>query len=240
MILALLLSFASFAGPIGSFDQAKKYLTHHMDLFESKTIYCGCKVENKRVNLESCGYKIHKDAKRASRMEWEHVVPAEAFGKSFVEWREGAAECVKKNGKRYKGRQCAGKNSEFAKMEGDLYNLFPEIGELNGLRSNYSMAQLPGPTGRFGNCNVKLESRKFEPSDDAKGVVARTYLNMDRRYPGRGIVSEKNRPLFESWDRLYAVSDLECTRWKALEPTAGYPHLFSDRCPIRGPARAKK
>lgn len=224
---------------VSNFREAKRYLERHLDLFDSKTIYCGCAVGKRRVDLRSCGYKARKNAKRAARVEWEHVVPAEAFGNSFAEWREGSPRC-RKRGKTFKGRKCAETNAEFARMEGDLYNLFPEIGELNGLRSNFSMAAIAGPAGKFGDCAVKLEDRKFEPSDAAKGVVARTYLHMDRRYPGRGIVSDKNEKLFAAWDRMFPVTPLECRRWKALEKMAGYPHRFADRCkpapaPISGP-----
>ena len=49
------------------------------------------------INHASCGFKPHKDAKRAKRPEWEHVVPAEAFGQDFKEWREGHPECVDSN-----------------------------------------------------------------------------------------------------------------------------------------------
>ena len=28
------------------------------------------------IDLESCGYKVRKNENRASRVEWEHVVPA--------------------------------------------------------------------------------------------------------------------------------------------------------------------
>lgn len=214
---------------IDNFAEAKKYLNKHLDLYGNKTIYCSCSVTGKKIDLESCGYKTQKNAKRASRLEWEHVVPAEAFGNSFVEWREGSSSCIKK-GKKFKGRKCAETNPEFQKMESDLYNLFPEIGELNGLRSNYSMAALTSSDYDFGKCKVKLEDRKFEPQDASKGIVARTYLNFDNRYPGKGIISGKNKPLFEAWDKMYPVTELECSRWKKFEKINGYKHLFIDKC----------
>lgn len=235
VLAVYLLALAAYFMPAHAFGQArnfaesKKTLKKKLDLYDNKTLYCGCDVTAKSVSLGSCGYKIQSDAKRANRMEFEHVVPAHAFGQSFLEWRVGTPECAKK-GKGFKGRKCAATNAEFAKMEADVYNLFPEIGELNGLRSNYSMAELPGAPKRFGKCLVKLEDGKFEPSNEAKGVVARTYLHMESKYPGRGIVSNKNRKLFEAWDKMYPVSKLECARWKALKPIAGYEHLFAGRC----------
>lgn len=214
---------------IDNFAEAKKYLNKHLDLYDNKTIYCSCSVIGKKIDLESCGYRTQKNVKRASRLEWEHVVPAEAFGNSFVEWREGSTGCIKK-GKKFKGRKCAETNPEFQKMESDLFNLFPEIGELNGLRSNYSMAALTSSDYDFGRCKVKLEDRKFEPQDASKGIVARTYMNFDNRYPGKGIISGKNKPLFEAWDKMYPVTELECSRWKKFEKINGYKHLFIDRC----------
>jgi deoxyribonuclease-1 len=152
---------------------------------------------------------VSKDARRASRREWEHVVPAHAFGQSFVEWREGSPACPKK-GKKSRGRNCARTNHDFNLMESDLYNLWPEIGELNGLRNNFSMAQISGRAKTFGGCTAKIADKKFEPMDRAKGTVARVYKYMDWKYPGHGIISEKNRSLFDVWDQQYPVTDYEC------------------------------
>jgi deoxyribonuclease-1 len=222
-------TLASDAQAVDNFNEAKRILNRNLELFDSKTIYCGCPVVGKQIDIDSCGYRIQKNPKRALRLEWEHVVPAENFGRSFIEWREGAPECTR-NGRAFRGRKCAGMNKEFQRMESDLYNLFPEIGELNGLRSNFSMAQLAGSKYDFGACKAKIEDRKFEPMDFAKGVVARTYMNFENRYPGHGVVSDKNRKLYEAWDKLYPVTPLECRRWRQLEEIMGYRHYFAARC----------
>lgn len=208
------------------FAQAKKLLNKNLELFANKTIYCGCLVQKRNIDLKSCDYKIQSNPKRAARLEWEHVVPAEAFGQSFSEWRVGAPQC---HGK--KGRKCAKTNLEFSKMEGDVYNLFPEIGELNGLRSNFSMSQLNESDYDFGGCKAKIHDRKFEPMDFAKGIVARTYLHMETTHPGHGIISDKNRKLFEAWDKLYPLTELECQRWKKLEKITATKHALISRCP---------
>ena len=196
------------------------------------TIYCPCRYEGKVVDIKSCGYQIASDAKRATRLEWEHVVPAEAFGQAFSEWREGALQCrQKKTGKAFKGRKCAETNSEFAHMEADLYNLWPVIGELNALRSNYSIAQISGEAKTFGNCKAKIAGRKFEPMDRDKGIVARDYMYMDLNYPGRGIMSSKNKKLFEAWDVQYPVSDWECARAKLIQKIqANKNQILAERC----------
>ena len=217
MAVLLVLSFSVWgkgSDEVDTFSEAKKVAAKIHKGHET-TIYCGCKYSGKVIDLKSCGYKVQNDAKRAARLEWEHVVPAEAFGNSFKEWREGTSACVKK-GKQFKGRKCAGTNPEFARMEADLYNLWPEIGELNGLRSNYSMAALTRSDYDFGGCKAKLQDRKFEPMDMAKGIVARTYMYMDGAYPNRGIISDKNKKLFEAWDKMYPVTPWECERAKLI------------------------
>lgn len=216
--LVLFFSLSSFA-EIHNFRQAKKVL-HQIYQDHNTTLYCGCKYSGHTVDLKSCGYKPHKDVKRAQRIEWEHIVPAHAFGQAFVEWREGHPKCFDRKKKRaFKGRKCARRNPQFAKMEADLYNLYPEIGELNGLRSNYSMAALStsAKTLTFGACLAKIEDRKFEPMNSAKGIVARTYMYMDQTYPGRGIISNKNQKLFEAWNKMYPVTPWECLRAKRIE-----------------------
>jgi deoxyribonuclease I len=207
---------------IGSFSEAKKHLPEiHKE--NPTTLYCNCKFEGKKINLESCGYRVHKNNRRAQRLEWEHVVPAHAFGHSFAEWRKG-------------GRKMARKNPEFRKMEGDMHNLWPEVGEINQLRSNYSMTDFGDNEKRqneitFGGCQARIADRKFEPMNNAKGIVARTYFYMDLTYPGRGIISRKNAKLFEAWDKMYPVTDWECKRSKKVERIQNSVNpVLTERC----------
>lgn len=177
-------------------------------------IYCGCQYnQRKEVDFTSCGYRPEKDNKRAHRIEWEHVVPAEAFGQSFKEWREGHPDCIDNRGRSFKGRKCAEKvNLEFRYMQADMFNLYPAVGEVNGLRSNYSMSMIPGNLYRFGACKTKIEDRKIEPRPEVRGDIARTYFYMDKAYPGHGIISNKNQKLFEAWDKADPVDEWECER----------------------------
>lgn len=214
------------------FQDAKK-LALKIHSAHPVTIYCPCSYSGKIVDLKSCNYKVYKNAARASRLEWEHVVPAEAFGQSFKEWREGAENCRKKNGKVFKGRKCAEKNSLFNLMEADLYNLWPVIGELNGLRSNYSMAEISVNALTFGGCKAKIAERKFEPMDQDKGIVARSYLYMEGSYPGHGIISEKNKKLFNAWDISHPVTDWECHRGMLIKELQGNSNpILENRCKV--------
>jgi deoxyribonuclease I len=118
LIIALsLVPVTIFAGntKIGSFSKAKKILTKLYQQHQI-TFYCGCNYDKKTVDHQSCGYspkrpltKKGKVNKRAHSIEWEHIVPAHAFGQSFFEWREGDPKCKTKSGKVYKGRKCASK-----------------------------------------------------------------------------------------------------------------------------------
>lgn len=207
---------------IESFRKAKP---HVMAIYRDhrETFYCGCTFDDdKVVDLESCGYTVRKNEKRARRMEVEHVVPAEAFGQSFLAWREGHPDCVTKKGKRYKGRRCARKVSRlFRRMEADLYNLQPSIGEVNGDRSNYSMEEIPGEAREYGACDVEIDGRKIEPKPSIRGDIARIYFYMDKAYPGRGIVGNKRRRILTAWDAQDPIDDWERTRAKRIAEVQG-------------------
>jgi deoxyribonuclease I len=209
-----------------SFSTAKKEL-RKIYRRNPVTFYCSCQIDNslRTPDLSTCNYKPRKNRKRAQRIEWEHVVPAHAFGKSFNEWRRGHPDCVTQSGKTYKGRKCASKvNIEYRRMESDMHNLFPAIGEVNGDRSNYSMAIIPGEARLYGQCDVEIANRKIEPRSAVRGDIARTYLYMESSYPGRGIVSKKNRKLFEAWSKEDPVDSWECQRARFIQKVQVRPN----------------
>jgi deoxyribonuclease-1 len=142
---------------------------------------------------------------------------------------------VDSKGKPFKGRNCAKKMAlAFRYMEGDLHNLQPAIGEVNGLRSNYSMAMIEGEAREFGACDVEIADRKIEPRPAIRGDIARIYLYMDSVYPGRGIISEKNRPLFEAWNTEDPVDAWECERDRRIAQLQGNHNLFvAAACGVR-------
>jgi len=123
-----------------SFSKAKKLLERQVYHDHRTTFYCGCPF-NADKKIPPCdNYAPKRDNKRSHRLEWEHIVPAHAFGQSFYEWRNGDPECVTRKGKPFKGRNCARKVAiPFRYMEADMYNLVPAIGEINGLRSNLDL-----------------------------------------------------------------------------------------------------
>jgi len=106
-------------------------------------------------------------------------------------------------------------------MQADMYNLYPAIGEVNGRRSNYSMAIIEGEKREFGKCDIEISGRKIEPREEIRGEIARTYLYMDSAYPDRGIISKKNRKLFNAWNKSDPVDEWECERAKRIEKIQG-------------------
>lgn len=233
---------------IQSFNKAKRLLGQVYAGHEEEH-YCGCRFSATTVNIESCGYQPKKSLTRAQRLEWDHIVPAEAFGQSFRQWREGDPTGVDRKGKPFKGRNCARKVSiAFRLMEADLYNLQPAIGEVNWLRSEYSMAKIGGDAHEFGRCELKIQDRKIEPRPDIRGDIARTYFYMEAAYPAHGIISEKNRELFEAWNKEGPIDDWERERARRIEqlqgnnnhalPLDGRLQLRSPKAKDTGPAKS--
>jgi len=232
-ILALALLFVvnvAWAGPTESFSKAKKLMMANVYFDHKETIYCGAKFNSEKSIELPDGYAANTHKKRAKRVEWEHVVPAENFGKTFVEWREGSPVCINSKGKQYKGRRCANKASkEYRLMQSDLYNLYPAIGSVNAMRSNYNFTMLSGEESDFGSCQMKIANRKAEPPAEARGRIARTYLYMEQTY-SRYHMSNTQRKLMLAWDKIYPVSKWECRRASRIKAIQGNKNLLLSKC----------
>jgi len=216
-----------------SFNRAKKLLLFKVYTESRQTFYCKSGFTSDKTIIHNNGYVPIKNNARANRLEWEHVVPAHAFGQSFQAWRTGHPECVTKKGKAFKGRKCAQKVSpQYRYMQADMHNLVPAIGEVNGRRSNYSFAMIPGEVRSFGTCDMEISNRKAEPPEDVRGDIARTYFYMEDAYPGHGIISKKNHKLFKTWDKQDPVSNWECEREARIHRLQDNSNRFVKRaCP---------
>lgn len=218
---------------VKNFAAAKRVMADYVVYDHRVTLYCGAEFDaDKRVLLDP-GFYTSRHRGRAERMEWEHAVPVENYGKNFREWREGNELCKRENGKSYKGRKCAEYASEkFRKMEADMYNLFPSIGAVNASRSNYAYAELPDSAPAFGSCEAKIAPGLFEPPDRAKGQVARAALYMAKQYEkkdgenGGYKLSDQQRQLFTAWNKLYPVDEWECARAKRIERIQKNENIF--------------
>ena len=76
-----------------SFSKAKKTLEKKIYYDHRETIYCTASFDSKKNITAPKGFHTTKYKKRAKRVEWEHVVPAENFGRTFTEWRDGSDVC---------------------------------------------------------------------------------------------------------------------------------------------------
>ena len=115
-------------------------------------------------------------------------------------------------------------------MQSDMYNLFPAIGAVNAMRSNYNFVVQVDAKSGFGSCDMKIDNRKAEPPIEARGRIARTYLYMDATYK-RYSMSKSQKQLMSAWDRMYPVSEWECKRAKRIESIQGNDNkVIKDSC----------
>ncbi len=150
-------------------------------------------------------------------------MPAHAFGNTLECWREPV--CVDNKGKRYKGRKCCEKvSTAFRVMQADMYNLVPAVGELNGDRSNYHYGIISGENRKYGACDFEIENRIAEPKEDIRGDIARTYFYMEHTYGVK--ISDKQRKLFQIWDKEDPVSSWERLRAERIRAIQGNTNIF--------------
>jgi deoxyribonuclease-1 len=236
-LLIVLYSQTSFAQAnegnkkIESFSKSKTFLKKiHQE--SPVTFYCQCKYNANKPNWESCGFRPRKDKKRASRIEWEHVLPASYFGIKFNAWANGHPLCVSSKGKIFKGRKCTEKVHELYRyMQADLYNLQPAIGEVNGIRSNYQIGEIEGEERKFGKCDIEIKNKKVEPTPKIRGDIARTYLYMEQTYPQYVKFNQSIKKLIIKWDQEDPVDAWECKRAILISNIQGNTNrILQNRC----------
>jgi len=135
-------------------------------------------------------------------------MPAYWFGHQRQCWQNG-------------GRKACRKDPVFTQMEGDLHNLQPAIGEINGDRSNYRFSMLAGEERLYGKCDfeVDFKGRKAEPRPTVRGDIARTYLYMADKY--NLPLSRQQRRLFEVWTKSDPVDPWERQRNRLIARVQG-------------------
>lgn len=217
LILLFILSFGVSAAPPSHFSKAKKIATK---LYQDnpQSFYCDCRYEakvkpnkqSKRLTPDwgSCGYSPRKNKNRASRIEWEHVMPAYHFGHQRQCWQQG-------------GRKACKKDREFRKMDADLHNLVPTIGEVNGDRSNYQFGMIEGEKRAYGACDIEIDfkAKRVEPRPDVRGDIARIYFYMRDEY--NLTLSRQQTQLMNAWSKTDPVDDWERTKNKRVMAIQG-------------------
>jgi deoxyribonuclease-1 len=236
IILLLLLTSLLFSQN-NSFSKSKKQLrVIYRD--HQTTIYCDCKYNYKdksnMIDKSSCGYqprnpytKKGKINQRAKRIEWEHIIPAENFGRQFFCWREGDAQCVRANGKAYKGRKCCEKvNETYKTMQSDMHNLYPAIGELNADRSNFRFDFESPNQKQYGECkfSVDFKAKRAKVSESIRGIIARTYLYFNEQYKMK--LSQQELKKYKAWNKMYPPDTWEIERNIRIEKMQGNQNQF--------------
>lgn len=197
LLLFIFVYTSSFGQEFSSFTSAKRYLTSQVTE-QTKTLYCGCGIEKRGKKLvpitSECGYQARKPItakgdinQRALRIEWEHIVPAWEFGHQLQCWQNGGR------------KNCIKESEQFRKMEADINNLAPAIGEINGDRANFRFGMLPTARKQYGACDVKIDfkQRVIEPPPDARKRIAQAYFYMQKTYGLK--ISPKQQKLFNVW-----------------------------------------
>ena len=220
-----------------SFSKSKRLLEWYVyngTIMERKTVYCGCEYsKTKYVDNTECGYvNDWRYEKRWKKIEWEHIVPAENFGRSFIEWREWDPKCVDSKWKSFSWRSCAEKvNMTYRYMQADMYNLYPAIWALNALRSNYQVAEIQWEERLHWTCDFEVNDRKMEPPTNMKWDIARVYRYMNTTYPWHSMISDKTKKLFEIWEKIDPISKEECSRYKAIKKVQKNINIvLEDKC----------
>lgn len=183
-----------------SFSQAK-HAAREIYRQNPVSFYCDCQYQeiNKKLqpDFNRCGYTPRKNTHRASRIEWEHVVPAWWFGHQ--------RQCWKKGGR----KNCSKTDPVFRQFEADLMNLVPAIGEINGDRSNFRFGMIEGEARHYGQCDMEIDfkQRIAEPPPHRRGDIARIYFYISKKYTLK--ISPAQEKLFTAWDKLDPISEWE-------------------------------
>ncbi|MFD1097598.1 endonuclease [Shewanella litorisediminis] len=220
LVAPLSLCFAQNTPPF-NFAEAKRTAQKIYAALPMQSFYCGCNIQTKgkrwEVDHNSCGYQVRKNAGRAERIEWEHLVPAWEFGHQRQCWQQGGR------------KECTQNDATFVRMEADLHNLVPAIGEINGDRSNYRFREWNASPTQYGQCEmvVDFKARQVQPPRRSRGAIARSYLYMQAQYGLK--IAPAQLKLFEAWDKSYPVDTIECQRDQLIAGAQGNHNPFVAR-----------
>lgn len=105
--------------------------------------------------------------------------------------------------------------NDVSPMNSDIFHIYPTDGKVNGMRSNYPYGETNGTAwgnGKLGSCTYPgYTGTVFEPADEYKGDLARTYFYMATRYEnvfaswqnydvnGNAMMNGTSYPCYEPW-----------------------------------------
>lgn len=215
------------ANPITSFSKAKKIARDKIYFDHHQTFYCGCNYISKgysggEIDASNCNYQIKSNVVRGNRLEWEHIVPASIFGDSRECWTTRIKECAS-----LKGRACCIKiDLEFKRIEADLHNLVPAIGELNGDRLNYAFSIIEGEPREYGACDFEIDitAKQVEVAESIRGDIARIWLYMNVTY--NIIIPADHYEMLKIWHQEDPVDAWEIIRDHRIYEQQGNSNPF--------------
>ncbi len=238
ILVVLLMSGHALADPPGSFKNAKIAALALWWEIGPTSFYCRCPyrfatTEEKQIRKGNlwvigsvCGYEakalITKKGKpnaRAMRIEWEHVVPADWIATGFGCQDQTRAECRAIDG--------------YEEAEGDLFNLVPSVGELNGDRSARLYGVVTGEERAYGDCDFEVIATgegephirgAAEPMPSIRGDVARVWFYMSDKYGVQ--MNPEYRALMESWSAADPSDEAERRRHDLIAVEMGSENLF--------------
>lgn len=143
-------------------------------------------------------------------------MPAHHFGHQMQCWQKG-------------GRRACKKDPQFKKMEADLHNLVPAIGEVNGDRSNYKFGMIEGEKRSYGRCDIEIyfKAKRAEPKKAIRGDIARIYFYMHKQYNLN--MSKQQEKLFTAWAKQDPVDEWERKKNKKVKGIQGSGNSFVEK-----------
>ncbi|MWP62918.1 endonuclease [Gilliamella sp. Pas-s25] len=140
-----------------------------------------------------------KNQARAECIESKHVMSAKNFGRHLTCWQGGRRKVCKKD-------------ATFNQIEGDMHNLQPAIGEVNGDRSNYRYSLFTKEFNQYRQFKSAMDFKAhvFQPRNENRGMIARAYLYMSDKYKIN--LSNQEKKLMMAWNTMYAPENFECKR----------------------------
>lgn len=205
LIFILILSFSNYSlgDTIRSYSNTKhilkSYYRHNKGV--NRTIYLGCKIDRRlEIDINNCkernAYTIPFLSNK--KINFEHVVPS-----SRIKRHVG---CTRPR------QWCANNHSEFKRCYGQLRNIYPVIPIVNLVRGSSNLNKVHGGDNVFKGIDIKFEinedgDRVIEPPNRVKGLVARSYLYMDKI--DCISLSYLDKTTYEKWNLSYPVSRKE-------------------------------
>ncbi len=210
-------------------SQAKNVLMM-IDLDYKKSAINGCIYDYDKT---SCMDKTIVDVNSCDLVEnnltikWVQVVPDTFYGRNRACMNE--KKCVNIFTKELFGSPmcCRRIDTEYKKMEADLFNLIPVVSTLAEAQKGWIYGVVKTPLKMIGR--TKIGTKAIEPPDEVKGNVARVYLYMDGRYGLQ--LSKEQKSLYEAWNSLDPVDAKECKVGKLiLKIQGGHNPYIEDNC----------